>query len=213
MLVKTRGLVFKYFKYKDTSIIVKILTEQLGVQTYIVNGVRSKKANTKIALYQPLTFLDLVVYSKPNAEMHRISEIRCSEPFRSIPYDIKKSAIAVFLAEVLYKSIKEQEECLPVFNFIHDSIFSLDTFEEGFEDFHLQFLYNLSNYLGFGMAESSSILDDYILQILQAPYNKVNRLSGSQRKQGLAFIIEFYKTHIAGLGEVRSVDVLKEVLA
>ncbi|MEM8569164.1 MAG: recombination protein O N-terminal domain-containing protein, partial [Bacteroidota bacterium] len=53
MLVKTRGLVFKNFKYRDTSIIVKMLTEQLGIQTYIVNGVRSKKANTKIALYQP----------------------------------------------------------------------------------------------------------------------------------------------------------------
>lgn len=211
MLVKTRGLVFKNFKYRDTSIIVKILTEQLGVQTYIVNGVRSKKATTKIALYQPLTFLDLVVYAKPNAEMHRISEVKCPEPFRTIPYNIKKSAIAVFLAEVLYKCIKEEEECSPLFNFIHYSIFNLDAAEDQFEDFHLQFLYKLSDYLGFGMAESLSLLDKEVVNILQAPYHKANRLSGKQRKEALAYIIEFYKTHITSFGEVRSMDVLKSV--
>lgn len=211
MLVKTRGLVFKYFKYKDTSIIVKILTEQLGVQTYIVNGVRSKKANTKIALYQPLTFLDLVVYSKPNADINRISEVRCSEPFQTIPFDIKKSAIAVFLAEILYKCIKEEEECHHLFEFIHSSIFSLDASPTKYEDFHVQFLYKLSDYLGFGMAESLAVLDKDVINILEDTYNKKDRLSGNKREETLMHVLDFYKTHIDSFGHVRSVDVLKAV--
>ncbi|MEM1405736.1 MAG: DNA repair protein RecO [Bacteroidota bacterium] len=213
MLVKTRGLVFKNFKYRDTSIIVKMLTEQLGIQTYIVNGVRSKKANTKIALYQPLTFLDMVVYSKPNAEIHRISEAKCLEPFLSIPYNIKKSAMAVFLAETLYKCIKEEEHCSPLFNFIHDSLFYLDALTDQFEDFHLQFLFKLSDYLGFGMRDSISIIEYDVLQLLDASYNKKHRLTGSQRRDALKHIIEFYKTHIDSFGDVKSLGVLKEVLS
>ncbi|MEM9855765.1 MAG: DNA repair protein RecO [Bacteroidota bacterium] len=213
MLVKTRGLVFKNFKYRDTSIIVKVLTEQLGVQTYVVNGVRSKKANTKIALYQPLTFLDLVVYSKPNTDIHRISEAKCLEPYHTIPYDIKKSAIAVFLAEVLYKCIKEEEECIALFNFLHSSIFSLDTLKDKFEDFHLQFLYRLSNYLGFGMGESLSILDQEIIDTLESDYSSKHVLPGQLRRNTLRVIMDFYKTHIDNFGEVRSLTVLKEVLS
>ena len=190
---------------------MKVLTEQLGVQTYVVNGVRSKKANTKIALYQPLTFLDLVVYSKPNTDIHRISEAKCLEPYHTIPYDIKKSAIAVFLAEVLYKCIKEEEECIALFNFLHSSIFSLDTLKDKFEDFHLQFLYRLSNYLGFGMGASFAIINAEAIQILESPYAKSVRFNGDQRKATLKYIIDFYNTHINGFGNLRSLDVLKTI--
>ncbi|MEM7109444.1 MAG: DNA repair protein RecO C-terminal domain-containing protein, partial [Bacteroidota bacterium] len=120
--------------------------------------------------------------------------------------------IAVFLAEILYKCIKEQENCSPLFNFIHDSIFSLDAKKDQFEDFHLQFLFKLSDYLGFGMADSISVLNDSTLRLLNAPYQKEHRLSGSDRRDTLKHIVDFYKTHIDGFGEVKSISVLSEVL-
>ena len=61
MIHKTRGIVFRFTRYGETSIIVTIFTEAFGLQSYIVNGVRSKSAKNKIALYQPLTLLNLVV--------------------------------------------------------------------------------------------------------------------------------------------------------
>ncbi|MBA4056317.1 MAG: DNA repair protein RecO, partial [Marivirga sp.] len=71
MLHKTRGVVFRFTKYGETSIIVNIFTELFGLQGYIVNGVRSKSGKNRIALYQPLTLLDLVVYHRENANINR----------------------------------------------------------------------------------------------------------------------------------------------
>src|SRR6185436_14709858 len=101
MLHKTRGIVFRFTRYGETSIIVTMFTELFGLQTYIVNGVRSKSAKNKIALYQPLTLLDLVVYHKDNAPILRIKELQCAHPFQSLTEDVKKSTLALFLNELL----------------------------------------------------------------------------------------------------------------
>ena len=41
MLRKTQGIVLSYIKYKDSSIIVRIFTRELGLKGYVVNGARS----------------------------------------------------------------------------------------------------------------------------------------------------------------------------
>ena len=109
MLHKTKGIVLHFIRYSDTSIIAKIYTEAFGLQSYIVNGVRSKSAKNKIALFQPLTLLDLVVYHKENSTLQRISEMRCAEPYQSIPFKVHKSSIALFTAEILQKTLKFPE--------------------------------------------------------------------------------------------------------
>src|SRR6187200_113375 len=101
MLHKTRGVVFRFTKYGESSIIVNIFTEMFGLQSYIVNGVRSRTVKSRIALYQPLTLLDLVVYHRENANINRIKEVKCLYPYQSIPTDIKKSALAIFIMEVI----------------------------------------------------------------------------------------------------------------
>src|SRR3954470_20778545 len=106
MLYKTRGVVFRFTKYGETSIIVSIFTELFGLQSYIVNGVRSKSAKNKIALFQPLTILDLVVYHRENANILRIKEVKCLHNYHAIGGDIKKSTIALFVNEMMNKAVK-----------------------------------------------------------------------------------------------------------
>jgi len=149
MLQKTRGLVLNYLRYRETSIIVKIYTEEFGVQTYIENGVRSSKGKNKIALFQPLTLLDLVVYFKDSAGIQRISEIKVNHPYSTIPFDITKSTIALFITEVLSKTLKEEAGNPRLFQFLRESLIWLDQATEGYENFHLWFLLRLSFYLGF----------------------------------------------------------------
>lgn len=218
MLQKTRGIVFKYFKYRETSIIVKIFTESFGMQTYIVNGVRSRTAKGKIALYQPLTLLDLVVYHKASAEINRISEIRCRYPFQTLPIDIRKSAIAMFMAEILYKTVKDEGEVVPLFEFIDNSIEILDRLETDFENFHLRFLLKLSKYLGIGM-ESSDFFDPFadeerqiLKNFMNNPYDTPQKIPHSTRRTMLDRIIKFYQANIDSLKEINSIKVLQEVL-
>src|SRR5688572_1874591 len=150
MIHKTRGIVFRFTKYGETSIIVTIFTEVFGLQSYIVNGIRSKTAKNKIALYQPLTLLNLVVYHRENANIERIKEISCFYPYQSLTADIKKSTMAIFITELVNKTIKDESHVQEMFSFLADSFINIDQLSSGYENSHLIFMIKLSRYLGFG---------------------------------------------------------------
>ena len=220
MLHKVQGIVIKYVKYKETSIIVNIFTDKFGLQTFIVNGVRSAKAKGKMALFQPLTNLELVIYHKDNNDIQRISEYKCSHPFQSIPINIKKSGIALFLTEILHKIIKEKHETEDLFSFIHHSILVLDHLTNSFENFHLQFLLKLSNYLGVGFSPTDELKflvkeeDDNILleQLNNESYEKSPQIDNRTRIRLLHAILDYYRVHFNNMGEIKSLAVLSEVM-
>lgn len=221
MLHKTRGIVFRFTKYGDTSIIVTIFTELFGLQTYIVNSVRSKSAKGKIALFQPLTLLDLVVYFKENANIKRIKEVRCLHQYQTLQTDIKKSSIAMFINEVVNKTMKEEAHAQEQFEFLLDSLISLDDQKKGFENFHLIFLIKLSRFLGFGAHHSDEVLtgrlaekteEELLKKLITAEYSDSLIITQEQRRALLEILLRFYSSHIDSLGEIRSVQVLKEVM-
>ena len=239
MLIKTRGIVLSYLKYRETSIIARVYTEQRGVQSYLVNGVRKAKPPGRIALFQPLTLLELVAYvPRQGGSLTRLSEFRCAEPFRSLPYDVRKSSVALFLSEVLSKSVREEEENLALFRFLHDSILAFDEQAGGAENFALLFLLHLANYLGFGAGTGAEITDQVALagpapagsgfstgpatlrlrefeqhfdELLRTPA-AATIPNGQVRRELLAVLIRYYQLHVEGLGEVKSLGILSEVL-
>lgn len=221
MLYKTRGIVFRFTKYGETSIIVNVFTESFGLQSYIVNGVRTKSAKNKIALFQPLTLLEMVVYHKENANINRIKELKCTHPFQSLSTDIIKSTIGMFIIEIMNKTIKEESHTGDFFSFLFNSIQTLDLLEENSENFHLIFLLKLSRYLGFGAHTVSEVLghrmigdeEEKILAILLTlNLQETVKMTGTQRKNLLEVILLFYADHLDYLGEIRSVSILREVL-
>src|SRR5690554_6749862 len=150
MLRKTQGIVISYIKYRETSIIVRIFTRELGLKTYIVNGIRSSKSKTKIALYQPLTLLDLVVYDREKVSLNRISEARLNYPFQRIPFDFYRSGVALFMGEVLGKAIFENYQNENLFDFLQRSVVHLDQDQVRLGIYPISFLLQLSLFLGFG---------------------------------------------------------------
>lgn len=222
MLHKTRGIVFRFTKYGDSSIIVTIFTELFGIQTYIVNGVRSKSARGKIALFQPLTLLDLVVYYKENASIRRIKEVKCLHPYQTLYTDIRKSSLAMFINEMLNKTVKDETHAREIFEFLLNALILLDHQESMLENFHLLFLIKLSRFLGFGAHQAEEILGVRILDreeeailttLLTADFTTPVSITNTQRRNLLEAILRFYAVHIESLGEIKSVQVLKEVLA
>lgn len=220
MIVKTRGIVFRFTKFQETSIIVTIFTEAFGLQSYIVNGVRSKSAKNKIALYQPLTLLNLVVYHREHANIERIREISCLHPYRTLTSDIKKSTLAIFLNELLNKTVKDESHIAELFDFICNSLISLDTISTGYENFHLIFMLKLTRYLGFGAYNVNDVVagrnadretENVLGELLTADYNTPVKISNMERRNALDLILKFYHDHIESLGEIKSVQVLREV--
>jgi len=227
LLYKTNGIVLGFIRYRDTSIIVRIYTEAFGLRSYIINGVRSVKSKSnKIALYQPFTLLDMLVYNKPNTDLNYISESKIYQPFQSIPFDIHKTTICLFLTEVLTKVLKSEQADQELFDFLENSILSLENISQNFENFHLSFLIRLSGFLGFYITEASEIgeqlqragyLFDYELHILQinglisAEYGSELPISNKVRSEILAALLKFYQLHFEGFGEMKSLNILKEI--
>lgn len=229
MLHKTRGIVINYIRYRETSIILKVYTEKFGIQTFIENGVRSSKGKNKIALFQALSLLDLVIYHDEKKEIHRISEIKSSFPFKTLPYEIHKSSIGMFLDEILNKTLKEHSENHVLFDFLYHSLIFLDETEEHFENFHLIFLLKYAFFLGFSPQDGKEIAtqfrdysvnipfdNDYqklMNQLIVADYQTPILMNRSVRNHLLEVIILFYQLHVEEFGEIKSLQVLREVLS
>lgn len=127
-LHKTKGIVLRNVKYGETSLVVSIFTELFGIQSYLVNGVRtnSKKGSGKANLFQPSAILDLIVYHNELKQLQRIREFKWSYLFQHILSDIRKNSIALFMVELLTKCLKQPEPNPDLFAFCEDSFIHLD---------------------------------------------------------------------------------------
>lgn len=220
MQTKSPGIVLNYIRYRETSILVNIYTRSAGIKSFIENGVRSTKGKHKIALFQPLNLLDLEMFLK-NKGLCRISEAKCHYPFKEIPYKIHKSSIALFLAEVLYKVLKEEEENIPLFEFLEDQIKQLDESKGGIENFHIRFLWDLMLYVGIfpgtvkemflQLGNRSKELETTMQQLIEFGHSE--KLNRGIRTEMVLAILDFYYLHLESLGEIKSLAVLQEVLA
>ncbi|MCX6304611.1 MAG: DNA repair protein RecO [Bacteroidetes bacterium] len=148
MLHSTNGIVFHSLKYSETSIIVKVYTELFGLQSYLIKGIRSSRSKIKAGLFQPLTLLDLVVYHKEKQSLQSVKEVHLAHPFKNIPFDIRKSAVAMFINELIYKAIREEEANPDLFVFLWQTCLLLDETDDSVSGFHIHFAIRLCEYLG-----------------------------------------------------------------
>lgn len=239
MLQKTKGIVLHHIKYGDSSIIAHIYTDIFGRQAYIVNGVRNKKSKIRLSQFQPLTVLELDVYYKSTRELQRIKELRSYLILHTIHNDIVKSSIAIFISEIIYKTLREVESNKPLFDFIYSSIHLLDTKSTGIENFHLVFILLLSKYLGIspqmadiynpGLVDAEqmafsreNLQQSFILteqetkglgDLYKYSFENLEKISidNNTRSSLLEKLVDYYKIHLEGIGDIKSLAVLKEV--
>ena len=115
-------------KYGETSVIVTVLTELFGLQSYLVNGVRAatKKSSGKSGMFQPAAMLDLVVYHNDLKHLNRIREYKWAHLYREIFSDVPKNAVTLFMVELLTKCLKQPESNPDLFHFAEDVLIKLD---------------------------------------------------------------------------------------
>jgi DNA repair protein RecO (recombination protein O) len=241
MYQSTRGIVFHQTRYSDSSLVVKILTEDAGLGSYIIKGARGPKSKIKASLFQPLTLLDLVVSMKEKSDLNHIREARVAHLYKNISIDIRKSSILLFLNELLYKSIREEAVNKELFRFIYDHLVLLDETEQNPANFHLLFAIHLTQYLGifpegiyrneqsvFDLAEGSfsqaeplpagnfisGINCAWFGKLLAVPADQFNAISVPVqiRSELLEKILLYYHLHLPITGSFKSHIVLHDVL-
>lgn len=240
MLQKTVGIVLRTLKYNDTTNIVEMYTELSGRTSFQVSVPRSRKAIVKSILFQPLSLIEFEADYRPNSTLHKIKEAKSFYPFSSMPYDPYKSSIALFLAEFLYRAIREEAENRPLFTYLIHSITWLDECNEGFANFHLVFLMRLSRFLGlypnledyhegdyFDMLNAcftsfrpqlhSSYINPQeasrLIRLMRMNYDTMHLFSMSrmERSRCLIIINEYYRLHLPDFPILKSLEVLREL--
>ena len=160
MKYKSRAIALSYLKQGESSIIAKIFTEEKGLQSFIVKGVRAKKAKKKLGLFQPLQLLNINATHITKNSLQYISEITIAHNQVSDGIDMKKNFISIFVAEVISKVLLETEKDKALFKFIWEIKQDLSNFEKINPNFPLIFLIGLSEQLGF-LPSKDQIDGDY----------------------------------------------------
>lgn len=161
----TKGIVLRTVKYGESSVIVAVFTELFGLQSYMVNGVRtaSKKGGAKSNLFQPGAILDLVVYHNDQKNLQRIKEFRWSALYERLFYDVFKGAVATYMIELLTKCLKQPETNTDLFDFMEDVLMHLDKAEAPVvANFPLFFAVHLSNFFGFRISDEHDADHPYL---------------------------------------------------
>ena len=234
-----RGIVLHTLKYGDSSMVAYLLTDIGGRRSYMVQGVRSRSGRgSKLALFQPMFPVEFEGLESPRQQMDRFKEVRAGFVLQSLPFDVRKSTMALFMAEVLYRLVRESEPNEPLFDFVWGSAEALDAMDDGVSNFHLWFLANLSRLLGyrpgndytpgawFDIREGSftplrpphgevlSADDARILHdLLECDVRYIAEI-GLNRRQRVAYLdalLVYYGYHLDAIHAVQSVRILQEV--
>jgi len=242
MLKKVEGLIVKAVKYSETSVICDAYTTELGLRTYIINGVRKKNSRISPALVQPMSLVEMIVYHHEEKDINRIKEIKPSYIYQQLPFDVPRGAIGLFITEVVQKTLREPEPNLVLFEFLKTCYQKLDQTDEKIVNFPIWFLVKLSTYLGlFSVANklSEDSVFDYsegkilpetpsghhyyfssqnthllaaFLELDFEPSAQL-KLSNQDRRDFMNDMLRYYQYHIDNFGELNSMIVLQTVFS
>lgn len=238
-MITTQGIVLSTIRYSDNSVIAKIYTQQSGLGSFMVRTGSGKKAFSKLALLQPLSLVELSFKDDSRKRIHSPKSIERSTNLTSIPFDTVKTCLALFMAEIIARSIHEEEENQPLFLFLKQAILLLDNHTASCSNFHLKFMIEFSGYLGFYPATFSGepYFDLYegefvkttplhahytdglttakLAELMALPMAQFDGLSmgSNMRKTVLQKLIDYFRLHLHGMKELQSHKVLEEVLS
>ncbi len=241
MITTVQGIVLHHVNYSESSVIVQTYTDRYGRLSVMINSIRGKRTKFSMNMIQPLSMVEFEIYYKQNREIQRIKEFSNPLQYHSIPYRIEKSSQAMFMAEILYKSLQEEEANTAMFDFLVNAVQVLDLLERNIGSFHVVFLIQLSKFLGFfprnnfsgdvcffdlrgGQFASLPLSHpDYLdkkLSLLMHKLLKINLKdldsldSAGLARTGLTeALVDYYSLHITGFGKIRSLPVLREILS
>lgn len=240
MEAKTQGIVLQSIHYGDTSLIVKIFTQSTGVQSFMVKGALRHSSHNKVALFQNLNMLRFVVSELSKGKsLAYLRDVELAYVYQHIPGEIKKTAILMYVSELLSKTLASQDKNEALYHFVCDSMMWLDLVDDRYANFPLYFTMELSRFLGF-YPKDNYVEDDYFdLQeglfsdsipphpyYLSQPSSRLLNnfigssidgamalpLSTTQRRELLDGIIDFMRLHAPLLKGLQSHEILRTVL-
>ena len=236
---KLNGIVLHVLRYSDKNSIVHILTDRCGRMAFLLPQGATKGARLRNAMFMPLSVIEFEAKILPGRDLHTFRDARSSCNLAGLYSDPFKNAVAMFISELLTRSIQESEENIPLFRFIEASIILLNNMETGIANFHIWFLYNLGAFLGIqpdidtfkegywfdmanGIFTQERPIHSHALHPKEAPaILLLSRMTSqnlhlfkfnrTQRGEILDIALSYYRLHNSMIGSLRSPDILKQL--
>ena len=242
MIHSTKGIVLRTIKYGETSVIGWIFTELFGIQSYMVNGVRTSGKTSKAHFFQPASILEMQVYHNDLKNLQRIKDLRWAHLYKNIFSDITKNSVALFMVELLQKNLKQPETNETLFHFCEDAFLFLDIADAAITaNFPIYFAIHLAQILGIRLSDNYSEENNifnlaggsfsneksatdqlsveisfYISQFLktiQPEDLREIKMNRITRISILKSLESYYSWHVSEFGTMKTLNVLSEVLA
>ncbi len=238
MQTTTSGLVLRKVAYSGSSIIAMIYTRKHGAMSFIIRGVGKKKGGVRPASLEYLSQVELSFNYREKSQLQSLSTISLTPSDHTHANHPSFAPVSLFLAEVLYKTLREESPDEDLYDFISSSLaYFVDSAYS--PNFHLIFLMKLSRFFGFfpsgNPAESMPYFDlqngvyvssknatlhtldksgsALFFTLSQAEFGASLNLNQKDRRELLPRMIEYYQLHLEGMGEIKSLAVLTDVFA
>ena len=237
MLVTTEALVLSKTNYSETSLIVRCYTRSDGIKSYIVKSAKQgRKGNKTTALFQPLHQLEITAQHNNKSGLSIPKSIKISKPYITIPLQIDKIAVVLFLSEVLSSALREEEANASLFHFLKSSLSWFDM-QDDVPNFHIFFLLSLTKHLGFfpdigdqshpyfdmengcfsAQKSTQQIEDPRTISVFKS-FLGTNfdgmcevLVSSTERKKLLELLMQYYQIHLQGFSRPKSLNILHEI--
>lgn len=237
MRISEKAVVLQTIRHGEKKFIVRLYTEQHGLLTAIAAAGSTAKSKVRHASILPLSLINAELIIKQNRELHQLTESSCYFISTGFGNAFDKLSIAQFLNEVLIKTLKEQGPNAALFHFIETCIRFLNDTERDYMNLHLYFMLELSKYLGFEPQNNFSSSNKYFdcregsfssyplsfplgldaresvlfSQSLSASLLQT-KLNNQDRRSLLESLIAYFKMHIPGFNELKSLEVLQLIM-
>ena len=202
-------------RFGEKSMVLHTLSKEYGRKGFFVKNILRRSVTS---MFFPLGILEADIMETSRSGLFTARNPALSYPLSGIRNDLRKSAISIFISEVLYRVVKEGLTDRPLYDMCEKNILLLDAMEEDFSNFHLYFLLEFIMALGFSpephdlapfMGERMSLVSDFIGK----PFSEAMLvpLTGEMRNEIAEKLLKYIEFHTESAVNVNSLKILHEL--
>ncbi len=238
-MINITAIVLRAFMFNDSKMMVDVISREEGRLSCVVSVGSAKARKGCRQFFQPLTILDLVLDNTSANKLPVVKDVAIHRAYASIPFNPSKVALSMFLSEFVSNITRTGQDTGLLYDYVYNSLMWLDGVSMGFSNFHLVFMIRITRFLGvypnldeyadgsffdmdngcfvryaanrreFLSAEESRMM--YLL--MRMNYNNMHlfRFSHVERNRCLDVILDYYKRHVPGFADMKSLPVLREM--
>lgn len=214
MKTSDRLIVLHYTKLGENSVVVHCLCRNLGRRGFMC---RVRKGGS-LALFMPLSVIDAEIVPNPKSDLWRISAASSAIALNNVRTDLNKNAVALFMSEVLYRTVHEEAYEQGLFEWCQKSIATLEELPSGCPNFHLRWLLELCSAMGFcpakeNLAPFAGTQLSNLGQLMSLPLQDclVYPMSGRDRSECAAALLDYLSSNLGNNINIKSLAVLQEL--